>query len=66
MKDEIKNHFRTWVFILTLGTVLIIIYKAFDSIGYIGECIKNLISVISPVLVRIITCIFNIYSREQN
>ncbi len=64
MKEEIKSHFRTWIFVLTLGTVLIIIYKALDSIGYIGGCIRNLISIVSPVLVRIIISIFDIYPRK--
>ena len=50
MKKEIKGHWRTWIFLLTLGTVLIIVYKALDSIGYLGNAIRNFISIISPFL----------------
>lgn len=54
MKEELRNHWKTWVFFLTLGTVLIVVYKAIDSIGYLGNCIKNLISVVSPFLVGLL------------
>lgn len=50
MKEEIKNHWKTWVFFITLGTILIIVYKALDSIGYLGDFIRNFISIISPFL----------------
>lgn len=50
MKEELKSHWKTWVFFLTLGTILIFVYKALDSIGYLGEFIGNLISVVSPFL----------------
>ena len=50
MRKEIKSHWHTWIFLVALGTVLIIIYKAIDSIGYIGNFVCNFISVISPFL----------------
>ena len=50
MRKEIKNHWHTWIFLVALGTVLIIVYKAIDSIGYIGNFVCNFISVISPFL----------------
>lgn len=54
MKQEIKSHWHTWVFLLTLGTVLIIVFKALDSISSIGIWIKNLVTIISPFLVGIL------------
>lgn len=50
MKQEIKNHWHTWIFLLTLGIVLIIVYKALDSVGFIMEWITNFITIISPFL----------------
>ena len=54
MKNEIKNHWHTWIFFLTLGIVLIIIYKALDSIGYLTSTLLNFISIISPFLVGLL------------
>ena len=54
MKEELKGHWKTWVFFLTLGTIFIILYKALDSIGYLGDFIGNFISVISPFLVGLL------------
>ena len=45
MRKEIKNHWHTWIFLVALGTVLIVIYKALDSIGYLGGFISNFLSV---------------------
>jgi len=50
MKEEIKSHWKTWVFCITLGTVLIIIYKAIDSIGDLTNFFKSFLSIISPFL----------------
>lgn len=54
MKNEIKNHWQTWIFFLTLGLVLIIIYKALDSIAYLTSTLTNFISIISPFLVGLL------------
>ena len=54
MKKEIKGHWHTWIFMLSLGISLIVIYKAIDSIGYIGTCINNFIKVISPFLAALL------------
>lgn len=50
MKQEIKNHWQTWVFFLSIGIVLIIVYKLLDSMGYLMIGFKNLISILSPFL----------------
>ena len=54
MRKEIKNHWHTWIFLLSLGIALIIVFKALDSIGYIGMCIRNLIKVVWPFLVGLL------------
>ena len=54
MKKEIKSHWHTWIFLLSLGISLIIVYKALDSIGYLGGFLTNLISVVSPFLVGLL------------
>lgn len=54
MKQEIKNHWHTWIFLVALGIVLICAYKALDSIGYLGAFLKNFLSVISPFLVGLL------------
>ena len=54
MRKEIKNHWHTWIFLLSLGIALVVIYKALDSIGYIGVCVANFIKVISPFLVGLL------------
>lgn len=51
MREEIKNHKRQLIFLITVGIVLIVSYKALDSLGYIGMCISNFFKVISPFLV---------------
>lgn len=54
MKNEIKNHWQTWIFLVSIGIILIIIYKALDSIGYLGTWIGNFLRVISPLLVGLL------------
>lgn len=54
MKQEIKNHWQTWVFFLTLGLILIFVYKALDSISYLTNALTNFISIISPFLVGLL------------
>lgn len=48
MKEEIKNHGKTWMFFFTLGIVLMIAYKLIESIGSLTNVIGNLISIVSP------------------
>ena len=54
MKKEIQNHWQTWIFILTLGIVFILFYKALDSIGYLFTWIRNLFSILSPFFVGLL------------
>ena len=48
MKKEIQSHWQTWIFLLTLGIVFIVFYKALDSIVYLFAWVKNLFSILSP------------------
>ena len=50
MKEEVKSHWKTWIFYFSLVVFLIVVYKAIDSIGYIMEFIKGLLGVLSPFL----------------
>ena len=50
MKEEIKSHWHTWVFYLTLGILFIIVYKLFDSIGFLAVGLKNLLKIVTPFL----------------
>ena len=54
MKDEIKSHWHKWVFYITVGALLIIVYKAIDSIGPLVNGLKTFISVLSPFLVGLL------------
>lgn len=54
MKNEIKSHWHTWIFFLTLGTVMIIIYKAIDSLGFLTVALTDFIRIISPFLVGLL------------
>ena len=50
MKQEIKNQWQSWIFFLSIGIILIIIYKALDSMGYLLEGIRNFFTNLSPFL----------------
>ena len=54
MKEEIKSHWHKWVFYITVGILLLIAYKALDSIGFLFNGIKTFITVISPFLVGLL------------
>ena len=50
MREEIKSHKKTWVFLIALSTVIILIYKVIDSIGFWKGAVGEFIRIISPVL----------------
>ena len=54
MKEEIKSHWHTCGFYLTLGIVFIIVYKLFDSIGFLAVGLKNLLKIVTPFLVGLL------------
>jgi len=46
--NEIKNHWRKWIYWFLLGVAIIIVYKALDNFNDIIEAIKGFFSIISP------------------
>ena len=48
MKEEIKSHWHAWIFYVTVGLVLIIVYKLLDSIGGLISGVKGLFSILTP------------------
>lgn len=44
---------KKWIFWVSIGIILIIVYKFFDSFSSIGKWIGNLLKVLSPFLVAI-------------
>ena len=64
MKEEIKNHKKTWVFCIALATVVIIIYKIIDSVGFLSGAISRFLKIISPVLWGILLA-YLIYIPER-
>ena len=54
MKEEIKLHWRTWAFYVTIGLILILVYKLLDSFNGLIFGIRQLLSVLSPFLVGIL------------
>lgn len=64
MKEEIKNHWKTWTFYLSLAIAIIVIYKAIDSIAYIFTFIGGFLSVVSPFLAGILIA-YLLYTPEN-
>lgn len=46
--NEIKNHWRKWIYWFLLGVAIIIVYKALDNFNDIIGTIKGFFSIISP------------------
>ena len=64
MREEIKSHWKTWTFCLSLATATIVIYKAIDSIANIFGFIGGFLSVISPFLAGILIA-YLLYTPEK-
>ena len=54
MKTEKIMGTKRWIFWISIGTILIIIYKFFDNFTGIGKWIANLLGVLAPFLVAIL------------
>ena len=52
-KDKIMGTYK-WLFWVSIGTVLIIIYKFFDNFSGIGDWISNLFSILAPFILAIL------------
>ena len=51
--NEIKNHWRKWLYWFLLGVAIIIVYKILDNFADITEVIGGFFNVISPFLIGI-------------
>ena len=51
--NEVKNHWKKWVYWFLLGLAIIIAYKAFDNFGNIIDSIGKFLGIISPFFVGI-------------
>ncbi len=54
MKNEKIMGTKRWIFWVSIGTVLIVIYKFFDNFSGIGKWIANLFGILAPFLVAIL------------
>lgn len=52
-KDKIMGT-KKWVYWVSIGTVLIVIYKFFDNFSGIGHWLSNLFAILAPFLVSIL------------
>lgn len=46
--NEIKNHWKKWVYWFTLGVAIIVLYKALDNFGDVTNAIGKFLGIISP------------------
>ena len=51
--NEIKNHWKKWLYWFLLGVAIIIVYKTLDNFGDITNSIGTFFSIISPFIVGI-------------
>ena len=51
--DEVRNHWKKWIYWFLLGVAIIIVYKALDSFGDVMNVIGKLFSILSPFFVGI-------------
>ena len=51
--NEVKNHWKKWLYWFLLGVAIIIVYKAFDNFGSILEALGKFFSILSPFFVGI-------------
>ena len=46
--NEIKNHWKKWLYWFLLGVAIIIVYKTLDNFGDIMGVVKKFFAIISP------------------
>lgn len=51
--NEIKNHWRRWLYWFVLGVAIIIVYKALDNFTNIIEAMERFFSIISPFFIGV-------------
>lgn len=51
--NEVKNHWKKWLYWFLLGVAIIIVYKALDNFGNIMEVVNTFFTIIAPFFVGI-------------
>ena len=51
--NEVKNHWKKWIYWFLLGVAIIVVYKALDNFGDIVNTVGKFFSIISPFFVGI-------------
>lgn len=51
--NEVKNHWKKWLYWFMLGVAVIIVYKAFDNFGSVMDTIGKFFGIISPFFIGI-------------
>lgn len=51
--NEVKNHWKKWLYWFSLGIAIIIVYKALDNFGNIMEVVDTFFTIIAPFFVGI-------------
>lgn len=52
--NEVRNHWKKWIYWFLLGVAIIIVYKALDNFGNIMDMIGKFFSIISPFFAGIL------------
>ena len=73
--NEVKNHWKKWVYWFLLGVAIIVVYKALDNFEQVTGVINKFLNIIAPFFVGIfiayllyVPCkkIENIYLKAKN
>lgn len=51
--NEVKNHWKKWLYWFMLGLTLIIIYKAFDNFGEVMDVLGKFLTILRPFFIGI-------------
>lgn len=51
--NEVKNHWKKWLYWFMLGLALIIIYKAFDNFGDVMDVLGKFLTILRPFFIGI-------------
>lgn len=52
--DEIKNHGKKWIYWLTMGIILIVVYKILDQLPNVTEGIGNFFNAMQPIVLGVL------------
>ena len=52
--NEVKNHWKKWIYWFLLGFAIIIVYKAFDNFGDVLDAVGKFITILRPFFIGIL------------